>query len=322
MYLISEREGINMKGVIVEIRGDIAAMLSDDGCIVKVKNKKYEIGQEVEINMKKSFNFKKFAAVAAACLMLVLGGGGALAYYTPAKYVSLDVNPSIEYQLNIFDRVLTVKGVNDDGSEIVDEIDLGNLKNKKIDEAIALTVDKIAENGYLDSEEGGIVITTSSKNSKRAKELAETLENIVNEVCKENNCVATVNAEAVGAERVAKAKELGVTPGKLNLVEKLIESSEDHDSVYLNEWLNKSVKDIMAQIKQNKQQNKEQNKEQEQNSNENIKNKEQNQNEESNGKTDVNTDDGTANSGKGSGKSDVSVSNGATTGKKGNSNIP
>lgn len=64
--------------------------------------------------------------------MLVLGGGGALAYYTPAKYVSLDVNPSIEYQLNIFDRVLTVKGVNDDGSEIVDEIDLGNLKNKKL----------------------------------------------------------------------------------------------------------------------------------------------------------------------------------------------
>ena len=51
-----------MKGVIVEIRGDIAAMLSDDGCIVKVKNKKYEIGQEVEINMKKSFNFKKFCS--------------------------------------------------------------------------------------------------------------------------------------------------------------------------------------------------------------------------------------------------------------------
>lgn len=174
----------------------------------------------------------------------------------------------------------------------------------------------------MDSEEGVIVITTSSKNSERAKELAETLENIVNEVCKENNYAVTVNAEAIGAERVAKAKELGVTPGKLNLVEKLIESSEDPDSVYLNEWLNKSVKDIMAEIKQNKQQNKEQNKEREQNSNENIKNQEQNQNEESNGKSDVNTDDDTANPGKGSGKSDVSASNGATTGKKGNSNIP
>lgn len=47
-----------MIGVIVEIRGDIAAMLSDDGCIVKVKNKNYEIGQEVEINMKESFILK------------------------------------------------------------------------------------------------------------------------------------------------------------------------------------------------------------------------------------------------------------------------
>lgn len=292
-----------MKGVIVEIRGDMAAILSDDGYIVKVKNKNYEIGQEVEINMKSNFKLK-FVAIAAACFMLLFGGS-ALAYYTPTKYVSLDVNPSIEYKLNMFNIVLSVKGVNDDGSEIVGEIDPGNLINKKVDEAIALTVEKIAEKGYLDIKdgEGGIEIAISSKNMEKAKELAQTLENVVNKVCKENNREATVNAEAVGAERVAKARELGVTPGKLNLVEKLIESSKDPGSVHLNEWLNKPVKEIMAQIKQNKQQNKDQNKEQEQNSDEDIKNQEQNQNKENNDKSGVISDDGTVNLGKDNGKS-------------------
>jgi hypothetical protein len=45
----------------------------------------------------------------------------------------------------MFERVLSVKGVNDDGSEILEEIDLSNLGNKSIEEALALTVQRIAK---------------------------------------------------------------------------------------------------------------------------------------------------------------------------------
>ncbi|MDD2269334.1 MAG: hypothetical protein PHY15_07335 [Eubacteriales bacterium] len=263
-----------MKSVVTEIRGNTAVLLSDDGCIVKVKNKNYELGQEIGMNTTLKFNFKKAAAfVAAACFVLVLGGT-AVAYNIPTTYLSVDVNPSIEYSINMFNRVLSAEGVNDDGTKIVDEIDLKNLKNKTIDEAIALTVEEVARAGYLNADGAGIVITASSDDMEKSAELAEELAKTAGETCEENNCEATVNAEAVGKARVEEAKKIGVTPGKLNLVEKLKESAEDPDSIDINEWVNKSVKDIMAQTKQNKEQRK--NQEKNRNIDEEIQDDEQN----------------------------------------------
>ena len=59
-----------MKGIIVEIQQNMAALLSDDGVVRKVSNRNYSIGQEVEVSMKKTMNWKKWTAVgsAAACL--------------------------------------------------------------------------------------------------------------------------------------------------------------------------------------------------------------------------------------------------------------
>ena len=297
-----------MKAVITEIRGDTAVLLSDDGCIVKVKNKNYELGQEVGMNMMLKSNFKKIIATAAS-LILVLGGS-AVAYYTPTTYISFDVNPSIEYSANMFNRVISVKGVNDDGSKIIDEIKLSNLKNKNINDAVALTVDEVSQAGYLDAEGAGVVITTSSSNMEKAEELAKNLEKTANESCEKNNLEAVANAEAVGKDRVDEAKELGVTPGKLNLVEKLKESAQDPDSFDTNEWLNKSVKDIMSQTKQNKEQEKNANKEK--NAGEDKQNKEQSKNAETNSNgSDTATDNG-SNTATGSG-SDSTTGSGSGT---------
>lgn len=298
-----------MKGVIVEIHNHKAALLSEEGCVIKISNNNYNIGQEVEINMKKTINFKKAFAFAsiAACLVLMFSIS-VYAYYTPYSYVSLDVNPSIEYSVNRFGRVLSVKGVNDDGTDIIESIKLDNLKNKTIEDAISLTVDKISDAGYLDSDAAGIVITTSSDNMTKAGELAQTLEKVANKGVDKNNHEAVVNAEAVGAKRVAEAQKLGVTPGKLNLVEKMITYADNAENINKEEWLHKSVKDIMAETNKYKEQDQtkkqtqtkeqtqgqEQNQEQEQNqikeqnAGEEPKNQEQNTNEEKNGETIVN----------------------------------
>jgi len=242
-----------MKAVIIEIHKNIAVLLSEDGCINKIRNKNYTVGQEVEMNIKEKSNIGRAAVfAAAACFALILGFGGAT-YYTEAAYVSLDVNPSIEYGVNMYDRVISVKGVNDDGTEIIDRISLRELKNRKIKDAIALTVSEIASEGYLSADEAGIVIATSSGNTKKAEKMAQRLEKAATEVYDKNSGAPSVNAQAVGRDRVKQAKELGVTPGKLNLVERLKASAQEPESIDINEWLNKPVKDIIAQIKQNKE---------------------------------------------------------------------
>lgn len=247
-----------MKVVIVEIHRSTAIVLSEEGCIAKIRNRNYQIGQEVEIQVRKELKQKKwFAFASAAASLLFLSGIGAYAYYTPYTYVSLDVNPSIEYTVNRFEKVLSVNGVNDDGTEIISEISLKDLKYKRITDAVALTVNEILKAGYLDSGTSGIVITTSSEKEEEADDLAKVLEASAVETCEDNDCKAVVTAESVGAKRVAEARELGVTPGKLNLVQKLIESSGNSEDIELEEWLHKSVKDIMAQTKEYKKEEKE-----------------------------------------------------------------
>jgi len=110
-----------MKAVIVEIREKYVAALSDDGCIVKIKNNNYAIGQVIEMKKQITNKFKRIAICTASAVALVIAGG-VYVYTTPYTYVSLDVNPSIEYSLNRFERVLSVKGVNSDGDEILKEI--------------------------------------------------------------------------------------------------------------------------------------------------------------------------------------------------------
>lgn len=239
-----------MKAVIVELRGHDAAALTDDGCILKMKNKKYAIGQVIELKTAawRSTKFIAWAASAAAAVIVL--GVGAWAYFTPYSYVSLDVNPSIEYSVNRFDRVLSATAVNNDGETILSNLD---LNNKTIDEAVKETVDQISQNGYFEgTDPGGIVISTSSQNQEDAQQLAQDLQTTAQEETKDAATPVEVQAISVGLARVQEARTLGTTPGKLNLVQKLQASSAAPDSINVEEWLNKPVKEIMKAIKQNK----------------------------------------------------------------------
>lgn len=239
-----------MRAVVTQIQGNFAAILSEDGRIEKITNKNYVIGQVIE--MKEHVKIKKHIAAwvaSAAAIVLVALGGTAYAYYSPYYYVSLDVNPSIEYTINRFDRVLTAKAVNEDGTEILKEVELKNLSNRTIDDAISLTVAQIKEDGYFGDNDGDIVIATSGADLKKAEKLANRLKENAENVAGDE---VTVEANHVGRDRVEEARKLGTTPGKLNLVQKLQESASDPTAINTEEWLNKPVKDIMKEIKANR----------------------------------------------------------------------
>lgn len=242
-----------MKAVVVEIKNSFAAVLSDDGCISTIKNNNYEIGQVVQTSNPIVQFSKKIAVFAASAAAFVILGVGAWAYATPYTYVSVDVNPSIEYTVNRFNRVLTVKAMNDDGEEIINEISLDDLKNKTIEEALLQTVNQITASGYFTrTMEGGIVITTASKDDEAADKLATDLQLAVEAEISESEEDVIVEAYSVTLERVSEAKELGVTPGKLNLVEKLQASAADPTTINVEEWLDRPVKEIMKATKENR----------------------------------------------------------------------
>lgn len=62
---------------------------------------------------------------AVACLaVVVVTMGGWRAYFTPAAVISVDINPSVELEVNRFDRVLSLEGRNDDGEALAADLDV------------------------------------------------------------------------------------------------------------------------------------------------------------------------------------------------------
>lgn len=242
-----------MKGIVVEIKSNDVVVLSDDGVISKLKNNNYEIGQVIVMKNNKSRSKRFIAGAASFVATIAICTIGGFAYFTPTDYVSLDVNPSIEYSVNMFDRVLDIKAVNDDGEEILKSL---YLDNHTIEEAVKLTLEELIEKGYLtDDEDGGVIVTTSNPDleeaTKLANELKAEIQSFINE---QEDVIAEVEALAVGKERVEEARKLGVTPGKLNLVQKLQASTDG--AINIKEWLNKPVKEINKTIKEYRYENK------------------------------------------------------------------
>jgi len=113
-----------MKGIVLEIRNNDAAILTDDGVVRKIKNHNYKIGEVIIMKEKRKNNSKLIRLGIGIAAAIAFSTTGAFAYSKPTGYVSLDINPSIEYSINMFERVLEVKAVNEDGKEILADLKL------------------------------------------------------------------------------------------------------------------------------------------------------------------------------------------------------
>lgn len=258
-----------MNAVITEIRGAKAAALSDDGRIRLLENRNFQIGQIIEIKEMKTNKISRVHKLtkrasawvaAAAAVMLITLGAGSYAYFTPVGLVSLDVNPSIEFNVNRFDRVLSVEAMNEDGAKVLEQL---KLKNKNIEAAIKATLAEIEQQNYFTpDEENTITIAAAFKNKGQEQAAIAKLNAGITQEPVVQEGLAELEVFGVGQERVERAHEIGITPGRLNLIEKLQEAAGDADVLDSKDGLNEfladmkmsnledlTVKDIMKEIK-------------------------------------------------------------------------
>lgn len=234
---------------IVELRGRYAAALTENGQFVRIRNKNYKVGQTVclrqaESNPARRLQLRTLASMAAGLLFLILGGFKG--YQTPVGVVSLDVNPSIEYTINCFDRVLAIEGVNDDGTLILERIDEALLVNLPVDEAVQQTIAVLRENGYLQQEtENDVLLSSSSYSERHSERLAQELKDRV--ALKQGLTIVSIS---VTGEEVEKAHALGTSAGKLFIIEQLGRSTGEGESFEVTDWLGKPVREIMERTQE------------------------------------------------------------------------
>ncbi|MBU5482036.1 anti-sigma-I factor RsgI family protein [Blautia sp. MSJ-19] len=214
-----------MKAVVLEIRKNEAAVLCEDGQIVKIRRNGLAVGDSIDISDaeicpdKKVVFYKKlrqYGSVAAAAALL-LGFGGSHVYNTAiaCSYVSLDINPSIEYTLNRQDCVLDVTAVNKDAEEIVEQLKEQGIKKEPLADAISMTAEILQENGYIiEDETDYILINVASDSDKKSESLKKEAQGVFDKmnIDNEENIHLTMTDSTVSERK--EARELGISAGE------------------------------------------------------------------------------------------------------------
>lgn len=166
--------------------------------------------------------------LAAACLVLVLAG--AFGLYSRqntasvASIVSLDVNPSIEMNLNKDARVVSVTALNQDAVAILDGMD---LKGADVNVAVNALVGSLLKHGYVDELANSILVTVEDSDSARGTALQQTLSQEINDILSAASVNAAVLSQTVSANSTlqAKADQYGISLGKAVLIQSLVDQS-------------------------------------------------------------------------------------------------
>lgn len=183
---------------------------------------------------------KKLPVLIALALVLI-GSTGVYAYQKPVSFLSLDINPSIELGVNVFDIVVSAEAYNEDGEKVLENLD---VKGDSVEDAVNEIVDSAITDGYVEEDGTSVIsITTETDDGELAEELKEAAEEGIENALEENETEAEIEKDNVALERREEARELGITPGKLNLIQKL---QAVNPEATIEDFKEASVKEIMA----------------------------------------------------------------------------
>ena len=202
---------------------------------LKTSAKKY-LFEKVYLKEKKLRSpFRKFAA-AAVCSLAVFIGGGSWLFFTPAAFISVDVNPSLELGINCFDRIVSVTGYNEDGRALARELQIKYMDYQKGLEALMEDEDLAV---YL-ADDADIVLTVAGENAAKSSEILENVESCMsrheNVYCHQGN-----------SEEVHHAHDAGLSFGKYQAWQVLQELDPD---ITLEEIQDMTMSQIQALIQE------------------------------------------------------------------------
>lgn len=186
-------------------------------------------------------NRKIILPIGMVAAILAIGIMAAVYYLSPANYLSLDVNPSIELQTNRLNQVVSVNPVNEDAKQILAGYE---LTDRNLETVIKDIVDRMIVNGYIASDlDNEILISTEDKSTTST--LADTVNNIITAYLKEKQLAASTILQTVNAtdEELQASHANNVSVGKMRLIQSLI---ANNSTLTVEELSGMRISDLLA----------------------------------------------------------------------------
>lgn len=174
-------------------------------------------------------------AAAAMLAILLCGGFGLHGWQTShavASVVSLDVNPSIQLQVNQKEIVLEAQALNAEAEEILEGMD---LRKTQLTVAVNAIVGSLLQHGYLDRISTAILISVEDDDVQRASRLETSLTAEVDAALTNASAGAAVLSQTLTSDAALEeqAKTSQISVGKAALVQQVqaLNSALDFDAL-------------------------------------------------------------------------------------------
>ncbi len=171
------------------------------------------------------------AAVAVAAVVLVMVGINIFKPLQPAApltdtavstTISLDVNPSVDIEVDASETVLSVTPLNEDGKEIVGDTD---YTGTALDATVSSLVLAMIDNGYLNEMANSMLISINSDDADLATRLQAELSAEVDSLLTTGDFEGSILSQIVpvNSNLETLAAEYNISQGKALLINRMIE---------------------------------------------------------------------------------------------------
>ena len=155
--------------------------------------------------------------------------------------ITLDINPSIEINLDKNDKVINVEALNNDAKSIISD----NLKEKTLADTFEILISNLIQEGYAQKgKDLDVILYTNGKIAN--KDVSEQIEF---EFGKKEIHTEIVIVENITKEDRKLAKKYNVSPAKISYVKSII---QDNENINVDDIVNKSVSELKGTKKTGK----------------------------------------------------------------------
>jgi len=177
---------------------------------------------------------KKIIISIIGCLILIIGIIGFIILNNNriVSTFTLDINPSIEINLDKNDKVKSVVALNEDGKGIISK----DLKGKSLDDTFDLLITNLIDGGFIEDNYVDVIVYSNEKLS--SEDIGEKVEFSFGK--------KEVHAEIIVIDKITKedeelAKKYNVTPAKILYIKSII---KDNENINLEDLANKPVNEL------------------------------------------------------------------------------
>lgn len=175
-------------------------------------------------------NKKKIVAVVVA-LAVVLAVWGIIEFLDEmdvASIVQLDVNPSIELQVDDDAEVIRAVALNQDAEKVLEGM---KLRGADADTAVNAIIGSLLKHGYVDELANSILLSVEDKNEARGAKLQAELTEEINQILSATSVNAAILAQYVNDAGVDEmADELDISKGKAALIQSILEVNSTYEA--------------------------------------------------------------------------------------------